>query len=102
MVLQTNAEAATVVSQEGDVVGSFPDASYGAMELRVRAGDRFFMFSDGLIETGGNREEGIARVSAACKAHRRASMADLVRHVVHDVTQGVTVADDALLMGVEV
>ncbi len=91
-----------VVRQEGDVVGSFPDATYGAVELSVRPGDRFLLYSDGLIEIGGNREEGIRRLAGACSALREAALENMVPSVVGEVTSRATAQDDLLLLGVEV
>lgn len=93
---------AVVVRQEGDVVGVFPDATYGAMELTVRAGDRFFLYSDGLIEISGIGEEGLRRLIGACTASRGVPLKSMVQSVVREVTGGIAAQDDIVLMGVEV
>ena len=90
-----------VMRQEGDV-GVFPDATYDATELTVRAGDRFFLYSDGLIEIRGTAEEGLSRLISACTGLRGASLEEMVPSVVREVTGGVTAQDDVVLMGVEV
>ncbi|HYB20162.1 MAG TPA: fused response regulator/phosphatase [Thermodesulfobacteriota bacterium] len=97
-----NGKEAVVVQQEGDVVGVFPDATYEATELTVHTGDRFFLYSDGLIEIEGTAEEGLRRLIASCIALRGVSLGDMVPSVVREVTGGITAQDDIVLMGVEV
>jgi sigma-B regulation protein RsbU (phosphoserine phosphatase) len=102
ITLSGEGKDAVVVRQEGDVVGAFPDAAFDARELTLRPGDRFFLYSDGLIETGGTIEEGIQRLTGACSASRKASLENMVASVVREITTGVAVQDDIVLMGVEV
>jgi len=40
----------------GDILGAFKEVCFGVQEIRVSPGDRFFLYSDGLIETGSNRK----------------------------------------------
>jgi sigma-B regulation protein RsbU (phosphoserine phosphatase) len=93
---------AVVAHQGGDVVGVFPDATYDAMELTVHPGDRFFLYSDGLIEIGGTREEGLRRLIDACTALRGVSLENMVPSVVRELTAGLATQDDIVLLGVEV
>ena len=44
------------VELSGDVIGMFKNVSYGSMDIKVKKGDRFFMFTDGLIETSKKRK----------------------------------------------
>ena len=101
LVLQSTTETAAVIRQVGDVVGSFADASFGMVQLKVRPGDRLFLLSDGLIESHGGCEAGIRRLTAACETHRHAPLADMVQRVASEVTDDRKVLDDILLMGVE-
>jgi phosphoserine phosphatase RsbU/P len=101
-VLHKEAAIARVLIQEGDVLGAFPDADFGMTEISVGAGDRFFLFSDGLVELGGAREHGIFRFGAACATYRERPLDQMVRNVVTDVTRGFKLQDDILLIGVEV
>ena len=102
IVLSGDEKDARVVHQEGDVVGVFADVTFDVKELTVRAGDRFFLYSDGLIEIGENHEGGIRRLTGACNALREAPLDRMVQSVVRDVTAGATVQDDIVFMGVEV
>jgi sigma-B regulation protein RsbU (phosphoserine phosphatase) len=102
VLLGRNSEQPSIMGLDGDVLGSFADVSFGTMELRVRRGDRFFMFSDGLIEAGGSRAEGLSRLSQACLARRGTGLEEMVQGLVPDVIGHRPALDDILLMGVEV
>ena len=91
-----------MVLQEGDVMGAFADATFGAMELTLRPGDRFFLYSDGLIETGETGGEGIRKLVGTCTALKGASPENMVSSFVREVTAGAALQDDIVLMGVEV
>ena len=91
-----------VMRQEGDVLGPFGNPVFELREVALRRGERFFLFSDGLIEAGGNRESGLACAQAACGAHRENSLAETVEAVVGKTLADYQPADDVLLMGVEV
>jgi phosphoserine phosphatase RsbU/P len=84
------------------VVRAFSDAAFDATELTLRPGDRFFLYSDGLIETGGTGEEGIQRLTLACGASRGASLENMISSLLREVTAGAAVQDDIVLKGVEV
>jgi sigma-B regulation protein RsbU (phosphoserine phosphatase) len=101
-LLKGCAQEPTFMEQEGDVVGSFSDVSYGAMELPVDRGDRFFLFSDGLIEGTGQRENGLNRLSNACVTQRGAPLETMVQALARYVVGESPMADDILLMGIEV
>jgi phosphoserine phosphatase RsbU/P len=102
IILPGDGTEPTVVHLEGDVVGTFPDAAFGVKELAIRPGDRLLLYSDGLVETGGNLEEGVRRLAGACAAARRDPIEKMVESVVAELTRGVTAQDDIVLMGVEV
>jgi sigma-B regulation protein RsbU (phosphoserine phosphatase) len=89
------------VRLEGDVVGAFQNAVFGFTELTIQPGDRMFLYSDGLIETGGSHEEGINRLAEACLNRRSLPLAELVPAVVDEITAGRTAIDDTLLLGIE-
>lgn len=45
----------TLLSADGDVVGIFKDAQFGITRIDVSPGDRFFIYSDGLVESAENK-----------------------------------------------
>ncbi len=87
---------------EGDVLGAFPDANFGTVELSVRRGDRFFLYTDGLIECADSRPEGFRRLRESVSGHRQEPMATVTASVVETATRGRVLADDILLLCVEV
>lgn len=40
-----------LIKTEGDILGMFKDAHFGVQSLTVSSGDRFFVYSDGLVES---------------------------------------------------
>ena len=68
-------------------------------------GDRFYMFSDGLIEgtPGAGRRRGLEQLVEACMDYRDLPLEAGVPAIAHAVrsSAGVT-ADDLLLLGVKV
>ena len=101
IVLHLLKEKPEIVYQEGDVVGAFPDASFGIAELTLQPGDRMFMYTDGLVEAGGTREEGIERLAGACFSRRAIPLKELLCGAVDEMVAGISVTDDTLLLGVE-
>lgn len=93
---------AVVVHQKGDVIGAFPDVIFDVKELTMQPKDRFLLYSDGLVETGVLREEGLSRLTRACNTWSGTSLETMIQSVVSDVTTGLTFRDDVVLMGVEV
>ncbi|MBF0301611.1 MAG: SpoIIE family protein phosphatase [Desulfamplus sp.] len=51
--LPINGEPA-LLSADGDVLGMFKDAQFGITRIDVSPGDRFFIYSDGLVESAEN------------------------------------------------
>ncbi len=91
-----------VVNLESDVAGAFPDASFATADLKVRPGDRFFLFSDGLIEQNGPRQSGLQHLSEACRARHTEPLDQAVHSIHRSVVNGAQPLDDILLLGVEV
>jgi sigma-B regulation protein RsbU (phosphoserine phosphatase) len=90
-----------IVRQQGDVVGAFRDALFGAVELTLNPGDRIFFCSDGVIECGGSAEEGTLRLADACHSRRALPLDKVVLAAVEEMTAGRLQQDDTLLLGVE-
>jgi sigma-B regulation protein RsbU (phosphoserine phosphatase) len=83
----------------------FGSAILRRRDLRVSAGDRFFMYTDGLIEAspGGGRREGLGRLVEACVRHRTAPLAESVAGIADELRPAENVVeDDLLLMAAEV
>jgi sigma-B regulation protein RsbU (phosphoserine phosphatase) len=89
-----------VVRRDGDVVGAFPDAVFGVVDMPVRAGDRLVLYSDGLIENGTTCEEGIRRLVDACATRRDLPLERMVPSMLDALVPGAA-QDDIVLMAVE-
>ncbi len=95
------------IPARGDILGSLEYISLEVVELPVEDGDRFFLYSDGLIEYDGEkpvgREQGMERLSSLLGKNREMELEELVwtisllisPEVIHPV-------DDVLLLGVQV
>jgi sigma-B regulation protein RsbU (phosphoserine phosphatase) len=101
IVVRANAGNALVLRQEGDVVGAFQDAVFGVADISLGPGDRLYLYTDGLIETGFSYEMGLQRLTGACVERSSLSLEKLVPAVVADVMANLCPADDLLLVGVE-
>ncbi len=102
IVVRKQNDAAEILHQEGDVLGAFHDAVFSTAELQVQRGDRFILYSDGLIEIGGNRDDGIQRLADACSQSANTPLQDSATEIMRAVTAGLVPQDDIVLMGVEV
>lgn len=96
-----------VLHIEGNPLGVFGTPVFQKREIETRPGDRFYLYTDGLIEDpgapGGGREAGIHRLRVACERRRRMPIAEAVRAIVDDVRPpGSPLNDDLLLLGAEI
>lgn len=106
VILFTGDGRMEVVSTEGDILGVFDPATFSAVEHEVKAGDRFFLFTDGLVETpasGFGREKGIADLQAACRECAGLPLEKAVPAICSRIyPEGSSPTDDIILLGVEV
>ncbi|HKL01821.1 MAG TPA: fused response regulator/phosphatase [Desulfotignum sp.] len=49
-----------LVKSQGDILGMFSDAQFGIDRIKVSKGDRFFVYSDGLVESVGHKNNWMA------------------------------------------
>lgn len=92
--------AARVLDQEGDVIGIFSDPVFSAIELRVQAGDRLFLCTDGIIEMTGSRTEGIARLAEACQVTALLPLEEALPSIMSRLCDGFELDDDIILQGI--
>ncbi len=101
LILVSRSGAAKTVKLDSDPLGMFGAAILQRTELTASRGDRFFMYSDGLIESspGGGRREGLERLVDACVRLRGEPLADAVARIPGEVrAEEQSVADDDLLL----
>jgi len=105
LILVSNDGVPQTVKLESDPLGVFGSAILQRTDLRVSSGDRFFLYSDGLIEAlaGGGRREGLERLVDACVFHRKTPLAESAGRIVGGRRPEASAAqDDLLLLAVEV
>ncbi len=90
----------------GDVLGMFPDVSHQQQDIKVAPGDRFFLYSDGLIERSSRRQvwtQGLTDLRAACAAIQGTAMHAAAPHLARVMHDNLSVSeDDVVVLGVEV
>ena len=105
LILVSASGAAQAVEMDTDPLGIFSAAVLQCKDLRVAPGDRFFMYTDGLIESspGAGRRAGLERLIGACVRHRSAPLAEVAGNIAVELAREARMAaDDVLLMAVEV
>lgn len=95
------------LAAEGDILGVFEDVLFEPLSVPVLPGDRFFLFTDGLLEIFGDdprgREEGIDALMACCAETRELPIGKAVDEIVSLIfPDRGRMQDDVLLLGVEV
>ena len=106
ILLVSAAGEGRVFHAEGDVLGAFESVIFQPLQIPVTPGDRFFLYTDGLIEAFGGhrlqRDEGIGRLLQACVATRELPLEEAVATVVDRLFPGDTRPEDdvVLLAGV--
>jgi sigma-B regulation protein RsbU (phosphoserine phosphatase) len=95
------------LAAEGDILGVFEDVLFEPLSVPVRPGERFFLFTDGLLEVFGDdprsREEGIDSLMACCAETRELPIGKAVDEIVSLICPDLgRMQDDVLLLGVEV
>ena len=103
LVVVNHTGSPEVVRLDSDPLGIFGGAILQRADLRVSQGDRFFLYSDGLIESspGGGRREGLEKLVKACVRNRALSLGESVDAIVAE-TVGSLLEDDVLLLAAEV
>ena len=94
------------IEGDGDLIGVFSAAYYEPVYISGETGDRFFLYSDGLIESinkNSNRENRIAELIRLCENCRQMDIQDVPSRIVHDLVPepDQNARDDIVLMGVE-
>ncbi len=93
---------ARILPQEGDLLGIFPDPVFSQIEISVEAGDRIFLYSDGLIEMDCPRDQGMAALEKACRETSTLSLKKAVLSIVNSLSAQAVPEDDIVLLGIEV
>jgi phosphoserine phosphatase RsbU/P len=104
LILVNRAGRAEILETDSEPLGVFSSTVLQRKELRVVPGDRFFLYSDGLIESlpGAGRQSGIAQLVEAAVRHRVAPVREAPARIAHELRpDSQAIADDLVLMAVE-
>jgi len=97
---------AEYLDSTGDVLGVFDSVCFSTVKQAVSEGDRFFIYSDGLIESfqreHKTRQQGLEQLSEAVLRSQDLPIVQAVDHIFNDVLSGeAAMEDDIVLLGVE-
>jgi sigma-B regulation protein RsbU (phosphoserine phosphatase) len=105
LILVSASGKAQTLEMDSDPLGIFSALVIQRKDLAVGPGDRFFLYTDGFIEStpGAGRRAGIERLVESCVSHRMDPLAESVDAIASGMRSGVnSVEDDLLLLAVEV
>jgi sigma-B regulation protein RsbU (phosphoserine phosphatase) len=93
-----------LLAPEGDVLGGFESAHFEVMSMRLKPGDRVYLYTDGLLERPGKTfAQGQAALLDACEKTRPLPLEDALEEILQSILPKETnPADDVVLLGVEV
>ena len=93
---------AKILTLESDVLGAFRDAQFESIEMKLQRGDRFFLYSDGLVETSeGNSDQGLQELSSRLFKGAQQTLPEIVALVFAEICKNSQNQDDRVLLGVE-
>ncbi len=95
-----------LIEIEGDILGIFNDVVFGQETITVSPGDRFFIYSDGLVESTKDKitwNQGASIMLDACDAVRNVPIKEapgkIIHHLIGDPGQA---EDDLVILGIEI
>jgi sigma-B regulation protein RsbU (phosphoserine phosphatase) len=98
--------SAAPVDIPGDVLGTFGNVRLGRKQIDVKPGDRFFLYSDGLIESGSStadRRQRIAQLARICEQTHGIPIENAPQTIVQTLLPDPSeVHDDITLLGLEI
>jgi sigma-B regulation protein RsbU (phosphoserine phosphatase) len=105
LIIVSRSGKAQTVQMDSDPLGIFSSLVLQRRDLKVSAGDRVYLYTDGLIESspGGGRQTGLEALVEACVLHRTDSLKAGTALITADIQAKVgTINDDLLLLSIEV
>ncbi len=95
-----------LIEMDGDVLGCFKDVLFGEYNVKVAQGDRFYLYSDGIIESNAEKivwTEGAKKMLSACDSVRNCSILDAPEEIKNILTKDISEQeDDIVILGIEV
>jgi sigma-B regulation protein RsbU (phosphoserine phosphatase) len=105
VIIVSPAGSAQTIEMDSDPLGIFSALVLQRKDLRVSPGDRFYLYTDGLVESspGAPRRIGLERLVEACILHRGDPLKEAACRIAGDIKSGMArVSDDLLLLAIEV
>ena len=95
------------IEADGDIIGVFDTALFNCRNIEISKGERFFIYSDGLLETfegkTRTREQGMAELLACAVSTRDMEIQPATEEIVRLMFDGGrSTEDDVVLLGVDV
>jgi phosphoserine phosphatase RsbU/P len=98
--------SAARIDIKGDILGIFKEVYFGSHTIDVNPGDRFYMYSDGLIESSEEKivwSVGSNRLLAACEKVRSLPIQEASKQIVQQLlNEKARIDDDVVVIGIEV
>ncbi len=95
-----------ILDMDGDVIGIFKNVLFGQQTMQVNSGDRFYMYTDGLIESSDKKivwSEGAGRMLAACIEARDVPLVEAPVHITQNLHPDTSaLEDDIVILAIEV
>ena len=89
-----------------DVLGAFSSVRLGRIQTEVNPGDRFYFYSDGLVDsacTSSGRSACVDKLVAVCAQAADAPITSAPKQIVQEMlVDSASVCDDLVVLGVEV
>lgn len=105
-IFQTAQGACSLLEASGDILGAFPNVVLEPLERTVAPGDRFFLFSDGLLEGFGpqkrRRSAELERARGLIEGRKGQPLQTVVQALADSLGGSGPPQDDLVILGVEV
>ena len=105
MIVVSASGETRILEMDSSPLGMFSAVVLQHCDITVNAGDRFFLYTDGVTEAspGTGRAQGLECLIKACVKHRLKNVGASVSEIAREMGAGSSVAgDDWLLLGAEV
>jgi sigma-B regulation protein RsbU (phosphoserine phosphatase) len=97
---------ARLIDMEGDVLGAFRNVAYGTQDVKVETGDRFYLYTDGLVERPGKKvvwTNGLARLLTTCVQVKDFPIKESTERLFNMMLDSADKPeDDVVVLGIEV
>ena len=94
------------IEMDGDILGGFKNVAFGTQDIKVETGDRFYLYTDGLVERPREKivwSKGLSRLLEVCSQVKSHAIEESIEALVGLMLKGTDAPeDDVVLLGIEV